>query len=408
MNLVKTRKLLVLIICFAFVSIGFAGSLLGVAWPGIEAEFDLPVHYGGYLSTVRTVSVVISCYLIGQLFARFGIGKVTALSVIFMTAGWLGFASAPSFEWMLLAAVPLGLGGGALDSACNNLVSVHYKPQTMSWLHTAFGIGAVVAPLIMSGFIEQPNGWRTAYYIVAAIQFLTIIVLFTSIKKIELVAAQPAPTTNLTVDDFRAANADLHPIKMKGLVWSAITFFVYSSIEVCCSMWFSTYLIHTLGISEALGSQAVALFFVGLTVSRVINGFLSGRFKSHSLIRFHIGLLVAGSVLLMITRHVYAAIACISLIGFGHGPLFATLLSLSPQRFGSKGKVNPIGFQLSVSFIGAATTPVLVGTLFKPLGYSVLPIIIIVLCIIFLLANERCNAVLSPLMKKANFTDTEK
>ena len=37
---------------------------------------------------------------------------------------------------MLLAAIPLGLGGGAIDATLNNYVALHYKAIHTNWLHS--------------------------------------------------------------------------------------------------------------------------------------------------------------------------------------------------------------------------------------------------------------------------------
>ena len=54
----------------------------------------------------------------------------------------LGFSVSPSFIWLCIMAIPLGLGAGSVDAALNNFVALHYKAKHMSWLHCFWGIGA--------------------------------------------------------------------------------------------------------------------------------------------------------------------------------------------------------------------------------------------------------------------------
>ena len=47
---------------------------------------------------------------------RFGTGRVTLVSVTMTACALLGYALAPGFWWFALAAVPMGLGAGAVDA----------------------------------------------------------------------------------------------------------------------------------------------------------------------------------------------------------------------------------------------------------------------------------------------------
>jgi fucose permease len=400
----RSRMILLFVVCATFVSTGFSSSLIGAAWPAIETEFSLSVTYGGYVSSARMVGVVFASYLLGKMLSRFGIAKVAIFSTIVMTLAWIGFAIAPSYGWILFSAFPLGFGTGAVDSGFNNLVAVHYKPKHLSWLHSGFGIGAIVAPLMMSGLIKQPGGWRKIYLIIAALQFFMVLVLLSTIKLWRHVEEQRAEASSSPVCKLHALNANLHPIKMKGMLCSTASVFLYMSIEVISSMWFSTFLIQTRGMDEAIASRAVAIFFIGLTLARLLNGFVNTRAEAKYIIRFGVGCIIIGAGCLLFVSGTIASLAMVFLTGFGCGPIFATFLSLSPLRFGSTGKVNPIGFQMSISFIGSGVSAPFVGWLFKRIGYNVMPVTLMIMALLMLLANERTTSILAPHMTSSSFT----
>jgi fucose permease len=403
----RPHRFLLLVICFTFISIGFSDSLIGVAWPAIESEFSLPVSYGGYVSSARTIGVVLASYILGKILSRFSIGKVAIAAAGIMTVSWIGFAVAPSYARILLSAFPLGFGTGVLDSGFNNFVTINYRPRYVNWLQSAFGIGAIIAPLMMSGLIKRPNGWRKLYMIIAVLQLLIVTILLATFKLWAQAGEHSIYHDSVPSDDFRAINAYLHPLRMKGMPWAAASFFLYISIEVACSMWFSTFLIHTRGMDEAIASRAVAIFFTGLTVSRILNGFISSRMRPRSIIRFSTGLIIGGAIAFLIPSGALVSLALVFLVGFGCGPIFATLLSLSPPRFGTVGKVNPIGFQMSASFIGGGVSAPIVGWLFKQIGYHIIPIILIIMAALLLLANERATSILAPHMNRSEFAESE-
>jgi fucose permease len=351
---------------------------------------------GGYVSSLRTVGVVVACYILGSLLSKFGTAKVAVLSAALMTASWIAFALAPSYIWLLLSVIPLGFGSGALNSGINNFIAVHYRPRHLDWLHSCFGIGAISAPLLMSTLIKRPGGWRMACLIIAVLQFLITMVLLFNSRLWGAVGSKQTQNDQQPPDDFRARNADLHPIRMKGMVWAAAAFFLYTAIEVIVSMWLSSFLIHTRGVDEAFGSRAVSVFFVGLTAVRLLSAFTNLRIRATWTVRISVACIVTGSVLLLLLNSVSAAWPTAFLIGFGCGPIFATLVSLSPLRFGHTGKVNPIGFQMSASFLGGSVFPPLIGGLFAQIDFSVMPVSLIILTILLLLTNEQCDRSLRP------------
>ena len=131
-----------ILIYFAFISLGLPDSLLGVTWPVMQPGFAVPFSFAGIASMVISGGTIVSSLLSGRIIQRFGTGRVTFVSVLMTALALLGFSLAPSFFWVVLMAVPLGLGAGAVDSGLNEYVAEHYKAHHMSWLHCFWGVGA--------------------------------------------------------------------------------------------------------------------------------------------------------------------------------------------------------------------------------------------------------------------------
>ena len=130
--------LLLVIIFMDFVGLGIPDSLFGPAWPAIYAEMNLPVSLGSCVSLINTAGTVISSLMSARLIKRFGTARVTAVSTVITATALLGFSFSREFYFLCLLSLPLGLGGGAIDSALNNYVSLHYKATHMNFLHCFF------------------------------------------------------------------------------------------------------------------------------------------------------------------------------------------------------------------------------------------------------------------------------
>ncbi len=153
-------RLLLVIIYLAFISLGLPDSLLGVAWPLLRLDWNLPLDYAGLIATVTISSTIVSSFLSGRIISRFGTGKVTFVSCLMTSGALLGISISPSFVWILLFSIPLGFGAGSVDTALNNYVSLHYKSHHMNWLHSFWGVGATMGPLIMGQFLLYRT-WQT-------------------------------------------------------------------------------------------------------------------------------------------------------------------------------------------------------------------------------------------------------
>lgn len=68
------------------------------------------------------------------------------------------------------AALGHGLGAGAIDSALNNYVAIHYGPRHMSWLHCCWGIGTSVGPVAMGWALAGPLSWHGGYLVIGVAQ----------------------------------------------------------------------------------------------------------------------------------------------------------------------------------------------------------------------------------------------
>lgn len=386
--------LFIIILYISFISLGFGSSLIGVAWPAIQAEMQLPVSYGGYVSTARTVAVIIACYLIGKLVSRFGTAKVGVLACALITVSWIGFAASPGYIWLLVSALPLGLGAGALDSAFNDFMAQHYNAGILSWLHSFWGLGAVIGPLIMSGTVQQPGGWRTAFYVIAAIELVITLMLLAALPLWK--RATPAGTVRHAApgaeSEHPAANARLHPIRMPGMGFSMACFFLYTGLETCIAMWTASWLIAVSGLSDQTAAGLVSLYFLGIMAARMLGGLVAVRIGNRFMLRAACILMLLGAALLLMPD---LATAALIVLGVGSGPMMPTMIHESPRRFGTAGKTNPVGFQMAVAFVGGSTMPPLVGQICQSAGFSAFPILMLAGIVLLLMCNEGINRTVS-------------
>ncbi|WP_163135192.1 sugar MFS transporter [Agarivorans sp. Alg241-V36] len=377
--------LLLAIIYLAFISLGLPDSLLGSSWPIMRGDLNASLEFAGVISIVVSAGTVVSSLLSTRVTHRFGTGKVVAFSVLMTAIALFGFCLSLNPWLLVLLAVPLGLGAGAVDAALNNFVAINYKAKHMNYLHSFWGVGATAGPLIMALYLSQQQGWREGYATISYIQFALVAVLLLALPLWKRAASeslaaggeQPAPISN--------RNA----VKIKGVKLQLLTFFCYCSLEAGTGLWAASYLISQLQVSAANAAFWTAMYFLGITLGRFICGFVSERIAEDKLVRAGVLSILVGVVLLLIPGGAMLAKIGLMLIGFGCAPIYPNTIHLTPQRFGKHASQAIIGLSMACAYVGTTLMPPFIGLLAASSSFVVLPIALLVFSALMLFSTER-------------------
>lgn len=106
---------------------------------------------------------------------------MTTVSVGLTTLSLFGFSFGQEYWQLCLWAIPYGLGAGAVDSALNNYVALHFSSKHLSWLHCMWGIGTSIGPYIMGMILSSSYDWPVGYRIIGIIQVILTTIIFISL-----------------------------------------------------------------------------------------------------------------------------------------------------------------------------------------------------------------------------------
>ncbi len=386
------------VIYMAFIGLGLPDSVLGASWPVLHLALDVPIAHAGILSVMTTGGTIISSFMSGRVTKRFGTGRVTLVSVLMTAIALMGFSYASSFYWLMLLTIPLGLGAGSVDAALNGYVAMHYEAKHMSWLHSFWGVGATLGPMIMSVFLGRASGWRTGYFAISLIQAAIVILLFTTLPLWQRFG-QGAVLETIPEESESGREKGIY--RIPGVKYAILSFFAYCAVEMTTGLWGASYLVSYQGFTPETAARYTSLFFGGITIGRFITGFITMKFSFRSVIRA--GILSIGIGVLMVLSGIYLLlIPGFLLIGLGCAPVFPGMIHETPLRFGKKHAQSIIGIQMAFAYMGSTLMPALFGLL-AGRGYLWLftPYLLLLLGILFF-STERINA----LMKRKNLNET--
>jgi len=369
---------LLVIIYIAFISLGLPDGIMGVSWPAMRIDFDLPLDQIGIISLVVTVSTVLSSILSGYIINKIGTGLVTIISVFFTAAALLGISLMPSFWWLLLFAFPLGFGAGSIDTALNNYVALHYKAIHMNWLHSFWGVGATLGPIIMS-FTLLNSGWRNGFKTIAIIQFVFFGILLISLplwKKAGIAKDEIEEPQNTKPSKL---------LRIKGVPFAISVFIVYCAIEFSVGIWGSSYLVGAKDMRVVSAAKVIAFYYGGITIGRFISGLLTFKFNNRQMIYIGIFVVFIGALLINFKLSETLQLISFGIIGLGLSPIFPAMIHETPTSFGKQNSQYIIGYQMAGAYIGSSIFPPLFGLVAGRTTIAIFPYYILGLGILLLI-----------------------
>ncbi|WP_046173573.1 MFS transporter [Domibacillus indicus] len=390
---------LLVIIYLASISIELPDSLLGAAWPVMQPDFGASIETAGFLFMVVSGGTIISSLASGKILERFGTGNVTFVSCLMTAGALLGFYFAPSLVWLMICAIPLGLGAGAVDAGLNNFVAIHYKAHYMSWLHCFWGVGATLGPVIMAQFISGQHAWRSGYLAIAGLQFALVALLFFTLPLWNRGAKNGPIASNEKPEDSKAAfysedSKHVKPLQIKGVKLALVSFLFYCGVEATVGLWGSSFLVNVKDLPAAAAAQWVSLYYAGITIGRFITGFITFKMRNRTLIRMGQIIALAGAALLFLPLPPTFSLAGFIMVGFGLAPIFPCMLHETPIRFGKKHSQTIMGYQMAVAYTGSTFIPPLLGFIASHSTIEIFPFCIVVFVAIMFLSSEKLNTLL--------------
>ncbi|WP_028545857.1 MFS transporter [Paenibacillus taiwanensis] len=388
--------LFLVIIYLAFISLGLPDSLLGAAWPVMRMDYGAPIETAGMLYMIIAGGTIVSSLASGMVLKRFGTGQVTFVSCVLTAGALFGFSIAPSLIWLFLCAIPLGLGAGAVDAGLNNYVATHYKAHHMSWLHCFWGVGATIGPIIMSYYISSEQSWRNGYTTIFIVQLALVVLLFCTLPLWKRVSPESRNEKSNDGGDAAPEGANEHkartnPLKIKGVKLTLASFLLYCGVESTVGLWGGSFLVNTKQLSAATAAQWVSLYYAGITVGRLITGFVTFKVSNRLLIRSGQMIALVGTVLLVLPLPTPFSLVGFIMIGLGCAPIYPCLLHETPTRFGKEQSTGIMGYQMAVAYTGSTFLPPLLGWVIGYTTTGVIPYFVLTYIVLMFIGSEQVN-----------------
>jgi len=255
----------------------------------------------------------------------------------------------------------------------------------MSWLHSFWGVGATTGPLIMAFMLKHTGHWQMGYRTIAIIQFVLVAILALSMPLWQRYPAPPTPEATVSSGKKKG---------IRGMAPNLVAFFAYCAVEASTGLWAASFLVEQRGLSRVLAAGGASAYYLGITLGRFLNGFLSSHFEAKSLIRGGQTMILLGVVLMFLPLPVLS-LAGLMIIGLGCAPVYPTLLHETPRRFGAENSASLMGLQMATAYCGLTLMPPLLGLGIGRFGMSLYPLGLMILTLLLAFSTERLNRILA-------------
>lgn len=381
--------LLLAAIYLAFISLGLPDGMLGAAWPSMYPVFGVPISFAGIISMIIALGTIVSSLFSDLVTAKFGTGKVTVISVAMTALALLGFSVSNSMWMLCLIAIPYGLGAGSVDASLNNYVAIHYTSRHMSWLHCMWGVGAATGPYIMGWVLSGGAHWSGGYRIVGLIQLAISALLLLTLPmwkgRTGSDAGEPGETKGLP---------PFQVLKIPGAKEIMIAFFCYCALEQTAALWATSYLALHKGVPQETAAFFGSMFYIGITLGRAVNGFLTIRFSDTQLIRMGEGIVLAGVAALLLPLGEIVSLVGLILIGLGCAPIYPCVIHSTPAHFGEEKSQAMVGVQMASAYTGILVMPPLFGLIANHITVALMPLYLLGILVLMAFMYERMLRIL--------------
>lgn len=367
---------------WCFLTMGANDAAYGALIPYLESYYHLSYLVVSLVFLSPFVGYTLAAILNQRLHIKLGQRGVALIGPSCHIVSYIINCVHPPYPVLVISFIFAGLGNGIADAAWNAWIgNMANANELLGVLHGLYGVGAVISPLVATSMIASAGlPWYYFYYVMVGCAFIELVTCSATFWKATGAEFREALARSNEETKNGGLKATLLKMPAARVTWLCALFLLgYVGSEVALGGWIVTFMIRIRqGAPFASGMTATG-FWLGITVGRLILGFVTPRIGEKLAIAAYIVLSIACGLVLWLVPNFYASAVAVSLQGFFLGPLFPGAVVMVTKLLPRHLHVTSIGFVAAFGGSGAAILPFAVGALAQAKGVQVLQPFIIAL-----------------------------
>ncbi|EEQ88899.2 MFS transporter [Blastomyces dermatitidis ER-3] len=394
---------------YSFVILGINDAAYGALIPYLETYYDVSYTVISLVFLSPLAGYITSAILNNMLHMRFGQRGPALLGPATHVIAYVIVCLHPPYPVLVIAFIIAGFANGLADAAWNAWVGgMANANELLGLLHGSYGLGALLAPTIATSLITKAGWqWYEFYYLVAGSAFLELVFLGASFWNATAAQYRETHQRNDNVSHSamipsdeeqqqHVSKRDIILSKIFGnsrtaeaaknkITWICAFFLIaYVGIEVALGGWIVTFMIRVRHASNFASGMASTGFWAGITVGRVVLGFVTPRLftsEKHA-VTVYLGATVVLELLFWLIPQFVVSAVMAAFLGFFLGPLFPAAVIAATKLLPKHLHVSAIGFAAALGASGATILPFAVGAIAQVKGVQVLQPIVLAMLVV--------------------------
>jgi MFS transporter, FHS family, glucose/mannose:H+ symporter len=379
------RRALFACACLGMLTFGIVLTTLGAVLPGIVERFGIDKTQAGSLFLLMTFGILAGTLVFGPMVDRYGFKGMLLFGTVLIAIGLEGIAFAPSMGALRIAIAIIGFGGGIINGATNALVadiSTEGKHASLNLLGVFFGIGAVGVPFALA----VTSGQFSSASLIAGVGGLVAIPFL-------YIAITPFPAPKHAQGFPIAAAGGL--LREPLLLLMGIMLFLESGMEIAVGGWTSTFVNEELAVGPQKALIILSLYWLGMMIGRMTLGTVLRNVRPVSVMFGCIAIGFTGTVLLLFTHNVAAAVLGVFMLGVGFAAAFPTVLGFVGERYAALSG-TAFSLVIAIALLGGMFLPWLMGVVADRYGmrgsFVIVPVALVILAMLLGILSRRMRA----------------
>ncbi|KAH8597897.1 major facilitator superfamily domain-containing protein [Bisporella sp. PMI_857] len=356
---------------FSMLVLGMNDAAYGALIPYLETYYGISYTVVSLLFLSPFLGYTGAAFLNNKIHVRFGQRGVAVITPLCKILSYTVTCVHPPYPVLPIVFVITGFGNGLLDAGWNAWVgNMQNANELLGFIHGAYGLGATISPLIATSMVAKGNlQWYTFYYVMLGLAVVELIICVATFKDASGAKYRAANIqTDSPAGHSRTKESLLNPI-----TWiCAIFLLCYVGVEVALGGWLVTFMINVRDGGLFPSGMVVTGFWLGLTIGRVILGFVTGRIGEKLAITAYLLISIAFELCFWLIPSFISSAVFAAWLGFFLGPLFPAVIVVATKLLPKHIHVSAIGFACAFGGGGAALFPFAVGAIAEAKGVQVL------------------------------------
>ena len=404
LNSVRTKPsiLYYLPLLYAFLCMGFGTGITSSTLLKLGEQTDSTVNQLTSVFFTRSCGFFVGSMLAGLLIDRYhNFGNMFLTIAIFLMSAT---ALLVPFIYRLILLIPLqlmwGIAAGIVDNVAQLLTMRYYSGHNvgpyLQALHSAFGIGAFVSPLVVAPFLSRRQNqrqWHYAYFIIFLLHLPDVIWLLCHTVRNEWnnkSETKQALASESEAEKFMDTDRSIivpktKPIRRQLLfvLLLAPFLFCYMGGQYGFIAYLHTYATLKLHFSTDTAAYLNSAFWASLVIGRLCGIVFSLKLSPHRMIFGNLTCCIT-SLILLLVWHKLSLVLWFGtiLFGFSIASIYSSTMTYAQTHIHMTGR--RISMLAIAATLGDATIPLLVGTSLNSTIFGYPNFIIVVLSIIVL------------------------